>query len=175
MTETYLTRNSGLPWITSLYKKIDQNKLNMIKIKKKYIDKQSAVKYKNRNDYIMQTNELNNQEQYEIQLKNAKHIRAMYLYIMRNYYHIFSFQKPVRKFINASLIRSNFIRHQCIEVMDSQALCNEKDKQYLQLASVTFSKYIKQYNDPLKHGYFIIFVLKHHTCNDMVRYICNFI
>lgn len=174
MTEMKLTRNSGYIWTKTLFKKLDDNNKKMKNIYKKYCKKRLSLGYSNTNDYVMKKNEINNEEAHEIQMINAKHVRVMYLYIIRNYYTIFSFQKPNQRFINVTLERGNFLRDQCKDRIDRQMEC-EKDKKYLQLTMNTCNKFTKKYKDPMHHGYYIIYTLKQRLCNDLVRNICNFI
>ena len=174
MTEMKLTRNSGYIWTKTLFKKLDDNNKKMKNIYKKYCKKRLSLGYSNTNDYVIKKNEINNEEAHEIQMINAKHVRVMYLYIIRNYYTIFSFQKPNQRFINVTLERGNFLRDQCKDRIDRQMEC-EKDKKYLQLTMNTCNKFTKKYKDPMHHGYYIIYTLKQRLCNDLVRNICNFI
>lgn len=174
MTEIKLTRNSDYIWTKTLFKKVDDNNKKMKNIYKKYCKKRLSLGYSNTNDYVMKKNEINNEEAHEIQMINAKHVRVMYLYIIRNYYTIFSFQKPNQRFINVTLERGNFLRDQCKDRIDRQMEC-EKDKKYLQLTMNTCNKFAKKYKDPMHHGYYIIYTLKQRVCNDLVRNICNFI
>ena len=174
MTEIKLTRNSDYIWTKTLFKKVDDNNKKIKNIYKKYCKKRKSISYKNTNDYVMKKNEINKQELHEIEMINAKHVRIMYLYIIRNYYIIFSFQKPTQRFINVTLERGNFLRDQCKERIDTK-MQSEKDKKYLQLTMNTCNKFTKKYKDPMYHGYFIIFALKQHLCNDLVGNICRFI
>ena len=174
MTEMKLTRNSDFPWIKILFKKIDENKKKLISIKKYYNKKRRSLGYRNNNDFVMKSNTINNEEHIKVCMLNAKYTRAMYLYIIRNYYNIYSFQRSIKKFINVSLKRGDFLRDQCKDRIDDNTH-SKKDKKYLQLTMNTFDKFRKQYKDLHHHGYFIIYTLKHHVCNDLVRNICKFI
>ena len=174
MTEMKLTRNSDFPWIKILFKKIDENKKKLVSIKKYYNKKRRSLGYRNNNDFVMKSNTINNEEHIKLCMLNAKYIRAMYLYIIRNYYNIYSFQRSIKKFMNVTLNRGDFLRDQCKDRINDDTH-SKKDKKYLQLTMNTFDKFRKQYKDLHHHGYFIIYTLKHHVCNDLVRNICKFI
>ena len=174
MTEMKLTRNSDFPWIKILFKKIDENKKKLVSIKKYYNKKRRSLGYRNNNDFVMKSNTINNEEHIKLCMLNAKYIRAMYLYIIRNYYNIYSFQRSIKKFMNVTLNQGDFLRNQCKDKIDDNTH-SKKDKKYLQLTMNTFDKFRKQYKDLHHHGYFIIYTLKHHVCNDLVRNICKFI
>ena len=174
MTEMNLTRNSDFPWIKILFKKIDENKKKLVSIKKYYNKKRRSLGYRNNNDFVMKSNTINNEEHIKVCMLNAKYTRAMYLYIIRNYYNIYSFQRSIKKFMNVTLNRGDFLRDQCKDRIDDDTH-SKKDKKYLQLTMNTFDKFRKQYKDLHHHGYFIIYTLKHHVCNDLVRNICKFI
>ena len=174
MTEMKLTRNSDFPWIKILFKKIDENRKKLVSIKKYYNKKRRSLRYRNNNDFVMKSNTINNEEHIKLCMLNAKYIRAMYLYIIRNYYNIYSFQRSIKKFMNVTLNQGDFLRNQCKDKIDDDTH-SKKDKKYLQLTMNTFDKFRKQYKDLHHHGYFIIYTLKHHVCNDLVRNICKFI
>ena len=174
MTEMKLTRNSDFPWIKILFKKIDENRKKQVSIKKYYNKKRRSLGYRNNNEFVMNSNIINNDEHVKVCMLNAKYIRAMYLYIIRNYYDIYSFQRSIKKFMNVTLNRGDILRDQCKDKIDDNTL-SKKDKKYLQLTMNTFDKFRKQYKDLHHHGYFIIYTLKHHVCNDLVRNICKFI
>ena len=174
MTEMKLTRNSDFPWIKILFKKIDENRKKQVSIKKYYNKKRRSLGYRNNNEFIMNSNIINNDEHVKVCMLNAKYTRAMYLYIIRNYYNIYSFQRSIKKFMNVTLNRGDFLRDQCKDRIDDDTH-SKKDKKYLQLTMNTFDKFRKQYKDLHHHGYFIIYTLKHHVCNDLVRNICKFI
>jgi hypothetical protein len=174
MTEMKLTRNSDFPWIKILFKKIDENRKKLVSIKKYYNKKRRSLGYRNNNDFVMKSNTINNEEHIKLCMLNAKYIRAMYLYIIRNYYNIYSFQRSIKKFMNVTLNQGDFLRNQCKDKIDDDTH-SKKDKKYLQLTMNTFDKFRKQYKDLHHHGYFIIYTLKHHVCNDLVRNICKFI
>jgi len=174
MTEMKLTRNSDFPWIKILFKKIDENRKKLVSIKKYYNKKRRSLGYRNNNDFVMKSNTINNEEHIKLCMLNAKYIRAMYLYIIRNYYNIYSFQRSIKKFMNVTLNQGDFLRNQCKDKIDDNTH-SKKDKKYLQLTMNTFDKFRKQYKDLHHHGYFIIYTLKHHVCNDLVRNICKFI
>lgn len=174
MTNTKLRRSSDLTWVQILFKKMDNNKKSLHDINKKYKKKRLDLGYKNTDDYIMKSNDINNKEEHEIQMINAKYTRAMYLYIIRNYYTIFSFQRSITNFINVTIKRGEFLSNQCKGIIQED-FDNKKEKKYLQLVISTFNKFGRLYNDPLYHGYFIIFVLKQRFCNDLVHSICDFI
>ena len=108
MTEMKLTRNSDYPWIKVLFKKIDDNHKKMKKIHKKYCKKRVSLNYGD-DDFVMKSNDINNQQTYETQMINAKYTRAMYLYIMRNYYTIFSFHKAPQHLENINIKRGEFL------------------------------------------------------------------
>ena len=76
--------------------------------------------------------------------------------------------------MNVTLNQGDFLRNQCKDKIDDNTH-SKKDKKYLQLTMNTFDKFRKQYKDLHHHGYFIIYTLKHHVCNDLVRNICKFI
>lgn len=174
MTEMKLTRNSDFQWIKILFKKIDENRKKLVSIKKYYNKKRRSLGYRNNNDFVMKSNTINNEEHIKVCMLNAKYTRAMYLYIIRNYYNIYSFQRSIKKFMNVTLNRGDFLRDQCKDRIDDDTH-SKKDKKYLQLTMNTFDKFRKQYKDLHHHGYFIIYTLKHHVCNDLVRNICKFI
>ena len=174
MTEMKLTRNSDFPWIKILFKKIDENRKKLVSIKKYYNKKRRSLGYRNNNDFVMKSNTINNEEHIKLCMLNAKYIRAMYLYIIRNYYNIYSFQRSIKKFMNVTLNQGDFLRDQCKDKIDDDTH-SKKDKKYLQLTMNTFDKFRRQYKDLHHHGYFIIYTLKHHVCNDLVRNICKFI
>ncbi len=174
MTEMKLTRNSDFPWIKILFKKIDENRKKLVSIKKYYNKKRRSLGYRNNNEFIMKSNNINNEEHIKVCMLNAKYTRAMYLYIIRNYYNIYSFQRSIKKFMNVTLNRGEILRDQCKDRIDDNTH-SKKDKKYLQLTMNTFDKFRKQYKDLHHHGYFIIYTLKHHVCNDLVRNICKFI
>jgi hypothetical protein len=174
MTEMKLTRNSDFPWIKILFKKIDENRKKLVSIKKYYNKKRRSLGYRNNNDFVMKSNTINNEEHIKLCMLNAKYIRAMYLYIIRNYYNIYSFQRSIKKFMNVTLNQGDSLRDQCKDRIDDNTH-SKKDKKYLQLTMNTFDKFRKQYKDLHHHGYFIIYTLKHHVCNDLVRNICKFI
>lgn len=174
MTEMKLTRNSDFPWIKILFKKIDENRKKLVSIKKYYNKKRRSLGYRNNNEFIMKSNNINNEEHIKVCMLNAKYTRAMYLYIIRNYYNIYSFQRSIKKFMNVTLNQGDFLRDQCKDKIDDDTH-SKKDKKYLQLTMNTFDKFRKQYKDLHHHGYFIIYTLKHHVCNDLVRNICKFI
>lgn len=174
MTEMKLTRNSDYPWIKVLFKKIDDNHKKMKKIHKKYCKKRVSLNYGD-DDFVMKSNDINNQQTYETQMINAKYTRAMYLYIMRNYYTIFSFHQTPQHFVNVTLKRGEFLYEQCKDIIqqDNHTI---QDKKYLQLTMNTFNKFKGQYSDPLQHGYFILFIFKKmRICYDLSRFICKFI
>ena len=175
MTEMKLTRNSDFPWIKILFKKIDENRKKQVSIKKYYNKKRRSLGYRNNNEFVMNSNIINNDEHVKVCMLNAKYIRAMYLYIIRNYYNIYSFQRSIKKFMNVTLNRGDILRDQCKDMIDDDNTHSKKDKKYLQLTMNTFDKFRKQYKDLHHHGYFIIYTLKHHVCNDLVRNICKFI
>ena len=175
MTEMKLTRNSGYSWTRILFKKIDDNHKKMKKTQKKYSKKRVSIVYKDTNDFVMKSNDINNQQTYETQMINAKYTRAMYLYIMRNYYTIFSFHKAPQHFVNITLKRGEFLYEQCKDIIQ-QDTHTIQEKKYLQLTMNTFDKFKSQYSDPLQHGYFILFIFKKmRICNDLSRFICTFI
>ncbi len=174
MTEMKLTRNSDYFWTKILFKKIDDNHKKTIKIQKKYCKKRLSIGYRNNDEFTMKSNDINNQQTYETQMINAKYTRTLYLYIMRNYYTIFSFHKAPQHFVNVTLKRGEFLYEQCKSIIQ-QDTHTTKDNKYLQLTMNTFDKFRNQYKDPRHHGYFIIFTLKHHVCDDLVRNICKFI
>ena len=175
MTEMKLTRNSDFPWIKILFKKIDENRKKLVSIKKYYNKKRRSLGYRNNNEFVMNSNIINNDEHVKVCMLNAKYTRALYLYIIRNYYNIYSFQRSIKKFMNVTLNRGDILRDQCKDMIDDDNTHSKKDKKYLQLTMNTFDKFRKQYKDLHHHGYFIIYTLKHHVCNDLVRNICKFI
>ena len=132
MTEMKLTRNSDFPWIKILFKKIDENRKKLVSIKKYYNKKRRSLGYRNNNDFVMKSNTINNEEHIKVCMLNAKYTRAMYLYIIRNYYNIYSFQRSIKKFMNVTLNRGDFLRNQCKDRIDDDTH-SKKDKKYLQL------------------------------------------
>ena len=72
MTEMKLTRNSDFPWIKILFKKIDENRKKLVSIKKYYNKKRRSLGYRNNNEFIMNSNIINNDEHVKVCMLNAK-------------------------------------------------------------------------------------------------------
>ena len=126
-------------------------------------------------NFINTTRKLNKKEIYEVLLVNTHYMCCLFNYILNNYYNIFSFKEDIIKLLNIVFKQSGHIINYHQKVVLNNELCTEKDAKRLQSILYTFNRYKEKYNDPLQHGYFIIFTLKQRVCNDLVRNICNFI
>ena len=74
-------------------------------------------------------NNINNEEHIKVCMLNAKYTRAMYLYIIRNYYNIYSFQRSIQNFMNVTLKQGDILRDQCKDRIDDDTH-SKKDKKY---------------------------------------------
>ena len=173
-----LKNNTDFPWVNCVYAITDfydkkatniQNKYEFIKFNLK-----EFIIHKPLN-FIKIARELNKKEIYEVQIVNTNFMCCLFNYILENYYNIFSFKEDIIKLLNIAFKKSNYIINYHQKVILNDELCTEKDAKKLQLILSTFNRYKEKYNDPLQHGYFIIFTLKQRVCNDLVRNICNFI
>jgi len=174
-----LKNNIDFPWVNCVYSitniydkkvKIISNKYNLIKFNLRDLIRDKPL------DFINTVRELTKKEIHEVLLVNTNYMCCLFNYILNNYYNIFSFKEDIIKILNITFKQSNFILNHYGEIIQKHELHTEKDKKKLQLVFSTFNRYKEKYNDPLQHGYFIIFTLKQRVCSDdLVRNICKFI
>ena len=174
-----LKNNTDLPWVNCIYAVTDFYDKKVKVITNKY----ELIKFNLRDSILTNTHlfvksikELNKKEIYEVQIVNTNYMCCLFNYILENYYNIFSFKEDIIKLLNIAFKKSNYIINYHQKVILNDELCTEKDAKKLQLILSTFNRYKEKYNDPLQHGYYIIYTLKQQICNDdLVRNICKFI
>ena len=174
-----LKNNTDFPWVNCVYAITDFYDKKVKVITNKY----ELIKFNlrdliltNTHLFVKSIKELNKKEICEVQFVNTNFMCCLFNYILENYYNIFSFKEDIIKLLNIAFEKSNYIINCQVKTILKNELCSEKDEKNCQLKLSTFNRYKEKYNDPLQHGYYIIFTLKQRICNDdLVRNICNFI
>lgn len=105
----------------------------------------------------------------KINLKKVKLIRSYFLFINRTKSIVFSFSPSEFKYWK-SLFHKRIYLIDCIRTaLETEYRLNQNEKKYLQITIKTLEKYDDNYAEK------IILPLNRYFCNDIVRYICDFI